>query len=147
MFGSGFDNIDKDSTICYFLVFIADFAYSEIAMLSKADAITTCNMFSNGTLPYDRNHVHTLNAENITRASEVFTGDETGGAQFAPIKAWFGATLDHKRREYISDISGKVIKTDDQLSEAKFWLVMFVGGLSEGSIFVNRESNIEQNIS
>ena len=147
MFGSGFDNIDKDSTICYFLVFIADFATSEIAILSKADAITTCNMFSNGTLPYDRNHVNTLNAENIIKASKAFTGSATGGAQFAPIMAWFGATLDHERREYISDISGKVIKTDDQLFEAKFWLAMFVGGPSAGSIFINRESNKEQNIS
>ena len=61
--------------------------------------------------------------------------------------AWFGATLDHEKREYISDISGKVIKTDDQLFEAKFWLAMFVDGPSGGSIFVNRESNKEQNIS
>ena len=105
-------------------------------------------MFSNGTLPYDRDHVNTLNAENITQTSKAFTGSATGGAQFAPIMAWFGANLDHERREYISDISGKVIKTDDQkLFEAKCWLSVFVRGPTAGSIFVNRELNKGQNIS
>ena len=105
-------------------------------------------MFSNGTLPYNRDHVNTLNAENITQTSKAFTGSATGGAKFAPIMAWFGANLDHERREYISDISGKVIKTDDQkLFEAKFWLSVFVRGPSAGSIFVSRELNKAQNIS
>ena len=91
--------------------------------------------------------MNTLNAENIT-TPKAFTGSATGGAQFAPIMAWFGATLDHERREYISDISGKVIKTDDQkLYEANLWLSMYVSGHSAGLIFVNRELNNGQNIS
>ena len=65
-------------------------------------------MFSNGTLPYERSHVNSLNEENLT------FGLFPSKSPRAPIQSWFGATLDSDRREYISDVTGKVIKTDDQ---------------------------------
>lgn len=124
------------------MVFIANFTYPTIAVLTKADSIETCQMFSNGTLPYERFHVNTLNAENLTYG---LLPSETPRA---PILAWFGATLDYERREYISDISRKVIKTDDQeLFNSNFWLYMNVGDPSSGSIFANREMDDERNIS
>ena len=138
----GFYNSDKDSKICYFLVFIANYTYPSIAVLTKADSIETCQMFSNGTLPYERFHVNTLNAENLNYG---LLPSETPRA---PIMAWFGATLDYERREYISDISGKVIKTDDQeLFNSNIWLNMNAGDLSPGLIYANREMDDERNIS
>ena len=138
----GFYNNEKDSNICYFLVFIAKIAYPTIAVLTKAAAIETCQMFSNGTLPYERSHVNTLNAENLTYG---LLPSETPRA---PIVAWFGATLDYGRREYLSDISKKVIKTDDQeLFHSTSWLYMNVRGLSMGSMFTQREMDNERNVS
>ena len=135
-------NNEKDSKICYFLVFIAKSAYPTIAVLTKAAAIETCQMFSNGTLPYERSHVNTLNAENLTYG---LLPSETPRA---PILAWFGATLDYEKREYVSDINRKVIKTDDQeLFNSNFWLYMNVGGPSMGSMFTRREMDNERNVS
>ena len=114
---SGLNNTGKDSKICYFLVFIAKSAYPTIVVLTKSAAIETCQMFSNGTLPYERSHVNTLNAENLTY------GLVPSEKPRAPILAWFGATLDYGKREYLSDIDRKVIQTDDQeLFNSNFWL-------------------------
>ena len=80
------------------MVFIADFGYPQLALVEKADAIATCDMFSNGTLPYERDHMNSLNAENLTYGPSAFTK-----VNRAPIMAWFGATLDNEKREHFSD--------------------------------------------
>lgn len=118
---SDFLNIDKDSKICYFLVFLAKNSFPTTAMLSKSEGIKACHMFSNGTLPYKRSHVNTLNEENLT------FGLRPSKTPRAPISAWFGATLNYERREYISDINGQNIETDDQNEfHSIYWLNMNV---------------------
>ena len=119
---SDFLNIDKDSKICYFLVFLAKISFPTTVMLSKSEGIKACHMFSNGTLPYKRSHVNTLNGENLT------FGLRPSKTPRAPISAWFGATLNYERREYISDINEQNIKTDDQNEfHSIYWLNMNVG--------------------
>ena len=138
----GFSNSEKDSKICYFLVFLANIiSFPTIAVLTKADAVVTCKMFSNGTLPYERSHLNSLNEENLT------FGLLLSKSSRAPIIAWFGATLDSDRKEYISDVIGKVIKTDDQqFFHSNYWLNMNVGRPSLGAIFTQRELEDERDI-
>ena len=134
----GFYNSGKDSLICYFLVFIAELENPSIVLLTKADAIATCNMFSNGTVPYERSHVKTLNAENLAYS---FLSSKT-------LMAWFGATLDYEKREYVSAVSGNVIKIDNQtLFNSNFWLSMNVAGPYMGTTFSWREMDMQNNIS
>ena len=115
----------KDLLICYYLVLISELAKPSIALLKKADAIATCHMFSNGTLPYERSHVNTLNAENLTYGKPK---DKSFPSKL--VMAWFGATLDYEKREYVSAVSGKVIKNDNQtLFNSNFWLYMNVAVL------------------
>ena len=118
----GFNNSEKDSKICYFLVFLANITFPTTVVLSKVEAVKTCKMFSNGTLPYERSHVNSLNEENLT------FGLRPSKSPRAPIMAWFGATLDSDRIEYISDVTGKIIKTDDQtFFHSNYWLNMIIG--------------------
>ena len=97
-------------------------------------------MFSNGTLPYERSHVNSLNDEDLT------FGLLPSKSPRAPLQAWFGATLDSDRREYISDVNGKVIKTDDQkFFHSNYWLYMNVKRPSFGSIYTHRVIEDESN--
>ena len=124
------------------MVFLANFA-SEIALLSKENAIETCQILSNGTLPYKRSHVATLSAEDFA----LGLGQSLSLWNHAPILAWFGATLDYERREYLSDVTGEVIQIDDEKEfNATFSLNMFVGGLSMGLKFAQREVQKENNV-
>ena len=139
---NSFYNRNKDSTLCYYLVFLANFA-SEIALLSKENAIETCQILSNGTLPYKRSHVATLSAEDFALGLR----QSLSLWNHAPILAWFGATLDYERREYLSDVTGEVIQIDDEKEfNATFSLNMFVGGLSMGLKFAQREVQKENNV-
>ena len=81
------------------MVYISDFPNPSIALLNKADAIATCNMFSNGTLPYERSHVNTLNAENLT-----YGKPQNNLLSPKSFMAWFGATLDYEKMEYVSEL-------------------------------------------
>ena len=133
----------KDSLICYYLVFISELAKPSIALLKKADAIATCHMFSNGTLPYERSHVNTLNGENLTYGKPK---DKSFPSK--PVMAWFGATLDYEKREYVSTLTGKVKKIDNQtLFDSNFWLYMHVAGPFMGTTFSWREMDMQNNIS
>ena len=125
-----FSNSAKDSQICYFLVFLAKLSFPTTVLLNKTEAVKVCKMFSNGTLPYERSHVNSLNEENLT------FGLFPSKSPRAPIQAWFGATLDSDRREYISDLTGKVTKTYDQkFFHSNYWLYMNVKRPSFGSIY------------
>ena len=133
----------KDSLICYYLVFISELAKPSIALLKKEDAIATCHMFSNGTLPYERSHVNTLNAENLTYGKR-----QNNLLPPKSFMAWFGATLDYEKGEYVSKLSGKVMKIDNQtLFNSNFWLYMNVAGPFMGTTFSWREMDMKTNIS
>ena len=105
-------------------MFVAKFdGIPESALLSKSDAVDACQMFSNGTLPYKRSHVKSLSDVDFTY----------GTRHQAPIQAWFGATLDYEKQEYLSDVTGEIIHIDNQQEfNATFWLVMYAGGPSMG---------------
>ena len=105
-------------------MFVAKFDdIPQSALLTKSDAIDACQMFSNGTLPYKRSHVKSLSDVDFTYKTR----------HQAPIQAWFGATLDYEKQEYLSDVTGEVIYIDNQLEfNATFWLVMYAGGSTMG---------------
>ena len=116
------------------MVFLAKLSFPTTALLDKTEAVKVCKMFANGTLPYERSHVNSLNEEDLT------FGLLPSKSPRAPLQAWFGATLDSDRREYISDVTGKVIKTDDQkYFHSNYWLYMNVKRPSFGSIYTQRE--------
>ena len=133
--------LSKNNKLCYFIAktrvkgtYSMGFRrvpYSIDALLvNKSEAVQFCQFHSNGTLPYgklknplfftlllfkDRSQLKILQSENI-----------------APVRAWFGASLNYEARAFLSDYDGSLIVPDDNIINTSYLLTFIAAGKDVG---------------
>ena len=147
--------LSKDNKLCYSLAKIrVRGTYSvgfrrvhsviDALLVNKSEAVQFCKFHSNGTLPYgklknplfftlllfkDRSQLKILQSENI-----------------APVRAWFGASLNYEARAFLSDYDGSLIVPDDNIINTPYLMTFITAGKEIGkrnyfSLYGNRDEN------
>ena len=84
-------------------------------------------MFSNGSLPFTHNHIEIIHREDIRHK-----GNSPGGLPLGtPMSAWFGATFDKEKDNFMSDYDNETVIFPDDDRVNNFFLMSMIPNSEE----------------